>query len=616
MKPAEYLDALLALPGMRGVLVRRGGTQVSRDGRWVAWTWVRTAPANEVYVAPSDGSSPPVRLTDTPENTFLVSWTPDSKAVLVRQDKSGNERTQLFRVDIDKPLTMIPLTKEDPDYFTRGGDLHPNGKWLVYGANYDDAAGQEIEQTCVYRHDLETGDRIVLARQEKGSWMWPVLSPTGDHVLYTRRELDPTGVQTWLVDINGENDREILNFGDDVKTFATWFPDGERLVVRVETETHMRLGVMTLTNGDIRWLIDNPARNIENAYISRGDKIVVIEAQQARSQCSLLDPDSGEENALPEIPGNLIPIAPLESGGWAGMYDSSRQPAEVARFDWDETDPDKFTSLSQVWERTTLSRDDLTQAENFTWQSVDGLKIQGWLYRAENEAYGTVVSVHGGPSEHSKDAINNEIQYYVRQGFNVLDPNYRGSTGFGLEFRKKLKEDGWGGKEQDDIRAGIEALIEAGIAQPGKVGLTGTSYGGYAAWCAITRFPPDVLAASVPICGIADLVVDYETMRPDLRPLSEEMLGGSPSEVPETYYERSPINFIDNIKGRLLIVQGMQDPNVSPENVSVATSALQKAGVEYELLTFDDEGHGINKPKNQKVLYEYLHKFFESAFED
>ncbi len=197
----------------------------------------------------------------------------------------------------------------------------------------------------------------------------------------------------------------------------------------------------------------------------------------------------------------------------------------------------------------------------------------------------------------------------------MLDPNYRGSTGFGLEFREEIKKDGWGSKEQDDIRTGIEALIAAGIAEAGKVGLTGTSYGGYSAWCAITRFPPDVLAASAPICGMTDLVVDYETTRPDLRPYSEEMMGGSPSDVPEVYHERSPINFVDNIKGRVLIVQGMQDPNVTPENVSAVTGALQKAGVEYELLAFDDEGHGIGKPKNQKVLYEHLHKFFKSAFE-
>ena len=113
---------------------------------------------------------------------------------------------------------------------------------------------------------------------------------------------------------------------------------------------------------------------------------------------------------------------------------------------------------------------------------------------------------------------------------------------------------------------------------------------------------------------MTDLVVDYETTRPDLRPYSEEMMGGSPDQVPERYHDRSPINFVPEIKGRLLIVQGLQDPNVTPENVRTVTKALDKAGQPYEILAFEDEGHGISKPKNQKVLYLRLQQFFEEAF--
>ena len=75
------------------------------------------------------------------------------------------------------------------------------------------------------------------------------------------------------------------------------------------------------------------------------------------------------------------------------------------------------------------------------------------------------------------------------------------------------------------------------------------------------------MSAAVPICGMTDLVVDYETTRPDLRPYSEQMMGGSPKEVPERYYERSPINFVGQIKGKLMIIQGAHDPNVTPKNV-------------------------------------------------
>jgi Tol biopolymer transport system component len=101
MNPEQYLDALLSLPGMVN-------PQVSPNKKWVAWTWFRTGPAADVYAAPVDCSSAPIRLTETPENSFIVNWMPDSSAVFFVQDENGNERDQLFRVDLD--LVLVPLT--------------------------------------------------------------------------------------------------------------------------------------------------------------------------------------------------------------------------------------------------------------------------------------------------------------------------------------------------------------------------------------------------------------------------------------------------------------------------------------------------------------------------
>lgn len=610
MNSTTYLDALLNLPGLYGA-------HVSRDGRWVAWTWFRAAPAADVYVAPTDGSRGPIRLTATPEDTFLVSWTPDSRSVIVEQDKGGNERVQLFRVDVAQPEVMVPLTEPDPNYFIRGGDLHPNGHWLVYGANLDVGTGDEIEQTWIYCHDLETGERRVLAQPEKGAYIVPELNTPGTHVLYSRSDRHPAGTQVWLVDIDGEADREILNVGADKKVYASWFPDGERAVVLAETGTHRRVGVWRLTDRSLTWLLDDPARNVERAFVPFNcAQIVVLEVQEARLRASLLDPATGVEMAFPDVLGNLQPIAPVYGAEdtWVGRYYSARHPTDVVRFSCSASAQANFVSLSRIWARTSLTAADFAPAEDFRWTSVDGLAIQGWLYRTEGTAKGTIVYVHGGPTSHSQDHINTQIQFFVKRGFNVLDPNYRGSTGFGLLFQEAIKVEGWGALEQADIRTGIEALIVAGIAEPGKVGITGTSYGGYSSWHAIVHFPLDVLAASAPICGMTDLVVDYENTRPDLRPYSEAMMGGSPAGIPERYYERSPINFVGNIRGRLLIVQGLQDPNVSPENVRVVEEALKAAGISYDVLAFEDEGHGISRPHNQKPLYLRLAEFFERAF--
>jgi len=615
MESDQYLEALLSLP-------RLGPVSVSPDGTWVAWSWFGIGPTADVYAVRTDGSSAPVRLTDTDENAFLVSWTPDSSAVLIGQDHEGDERVQLFRVALEQPRKLEPLTEPSPPYFLHGGQLHPNGRWLIYAMNFDATTGEEIEATWVYRHDLHTGERRPLAQPEKAAHCDPQLNLAGTHVLYERQDLDPAGNQVWLVGVDGQNDREILNSGPSAKIAASWFPDGHRVLFLAEAETYRRLGVWDLETGETRWLLDDPTRNIESAYVPHGIEppvAVVIEIKEARVRASLLDVDSGDEIVLPDIPGNLIPLRPLSNGEWLGRYYRATQPADLVRFRPSENDVKPDTGLTHLWEHSVVRPQELTPAEDFRWHSVDGLEIQGWLYRAANTSAGvsrgTILHIHGGPTAHSEDSFMPQIQFFVAEGFHVLSPNYRGSTGFGLDFQEAIKKDGWGGHEQDDIRSGIEALLAAGIAEPGKIGMTGTSYGGYSSWCGITRWPPSILAASAPICGMTDLVVDYETTRPDLRPYSEEMMGGSPDQAPVRYRERSPIHFVHHIQGQLLIVQGLRDPNVSPENVRAVREALDTAVVPYGLLTFEDEGHGVGRPVNQRVLYRRLADFFSGAFE-
>jgi Tol biopolymer transport system component len=306
MTPEAFLDALMQIPGLVNPIV-------SPNGRWVAWTWFRVGPAADVFVAPTDGSRPPTRLTETPENTFVVSWTPDSAAVIVEEDKGGNERAQLFRVDVKRPGVMVPLTEPDPHYYVRGGQLHPNGRWLVYGANYDVETAQEIEPTLIYRHDLVTGERLVLARPQRPGYIVPQLNLQGTHILYPRKDLHPAGTQIWLVDIEGRDDREILNFGPTVKIEASWFPDGQRVLFLAEAKTHRRLGIWEMRTEKITWLLDDPQRNIEYAFVpDNSSKIVLVEIVQARVRASLLDPKTHTEFVLPQIEGNLIPLAPID----------------------------------------------------------------------------------------------------------------------------------------------------------------------------------------------------------------------------------------------------------------------------------------------------------------
>lgn len=591
---------------------------ISKDGKHVAFAWKNINPNLDVFIVPTDGASRLTALTETPEATFVVGFAPDSRSVIVGEDKDRNERVRLFEVELNKPKRMKPLTEENPNYFLRGGSLHPNRKWLVYAANYDIEKSQEIEATWLYRHDLETEERLPLAKPQKPAWVYPKLNSQGNLALYNRKDIHPKGDQFWLVDIEGKEDREILNFGPKARIQATWLPDGKRIGFITETkdgkaQKHYSLGIYDIQKGKIHWLIDDPNRNIERITSpASGGHLIVLEYQKANLHPSIINLTTMKENSLPRIKGSLIPIGPVTNHEWVGIHYSSTQPGDIVKFKLENIKEETLQSLTCVWERTTIKPSDLAVAQDFEWNAKDGLKIHGWLYRPKTSSKKAIIYVHGGPTYHLEDSIIPQIQYYVSRGFNVLAPNYRGSTGYGVEFEDLIRVNGWGSEEQYDVFAGAEVLIDRRIAEKGKIGVTGTSYGGYSSWYAITK-APHLFAASVPICGMTDLIVDYETTRPDLRPYSEEMLGGSPKEVPERYYERSPINYVHNIKGKLLIVQGTRDPNVTPRNMEVVKRKLDENEIEYDELVFKDEGHGILKTKNQKVLFKEVADFFTNA---
>ena len=307
MTSDQHLEALLNLPQLE--LPR-----ISRDGRWAAWTWYHTGPSAEVYVAPTDGSRPPVRLTETRHDSLVIAWTPDSRSLLVAQDRDGNERYQLFQVDVrrhdaHRPAVMQSLTEPKPNFYLVGGQLHPNGRWLFYRANLDASTDQEIEPAWLYRHDLQTGERVPLARPTRPCYCEPRLNDPGTHILYQRNDPHPAGLQVWVVDVEGREDREILNVGSEKKAHASWFPDGQRALILAETETHQRVGVWELNTGELRWLLDDASRNIEAAYVPyhrtegprpysnasarRASTAVIVESRQAQTRTSLLDVATG-----------------------------------------------------------------------------------------------------------------------------------------------------------------------------------------------------------------------------------------------------------------------------------------------------------------------------------
>ena len=606
------LESLMTIPQMGKVLL-------SPEKKHFALTINRIQENYDIFLGSVQRGTEMVPLTRTPELTFVTDWAPDSKSILVAEDIGGNERRTLYRVFIDTPFEMIPLTPRKPDHFMQGGQFSPSGDFIAYAVNYDFDRKKEAETFRVVVQDLESGSKTVVARPDKPSFTAISIDPKGKSILYKRSDEDPSGDQWWIASNDGNEDKEILNFGPKAKISADWAHDG-RVAFATDTidgERHdsVAIGLYNPLNGKTDW-VAIPLDGVPYDRVrvpKHGKHLLMLQEREARSKPYIYDLEHETITNSTPLSGNLLPVSPISHTEWLGVYYSSTSPMNLVKFNPFKPDTKQFEFLTDMLGGSGISEKELTPAQDFRWISVDNTMIHGWLYQPTESNGKTIVHIHGGPTWHSQDALNIDIQYFCSLGFTVLDPNYRGSTGYGVNFKELIKRDGWGGNDSEDVRTGIQSLIEKGISIVGKVGIYGTSYGGYMSWNAIVHFPKEIVAAAAPICGMTDLVVDYETTRPDLKPYSEEMLGGSPSEVPEIYHERSPINHVQNIKGHLLIVQGLRDPNVTKANVVAVEKRLDEHKIQFEKLVFDDEGHGVVREQNVKILLTRLAEFFEAS---
>jgi dipeptidyl aminopeptidase/acylaminoacyl peptidase len=219
-----------------------------------------------------------------------------------------------------------------------------------------------------------------------------------------------------------------------------------------------------------------------------------------------------------------------------------------------------------------------------------------------------IVSIHGGPEGQSRPGFNPLFQYYLSRGYAVLDPNVRGSTGYGKTYTHlddvEKRED-----SVKDIAAAHEWLITKGGADRRRIAVMGGSYGGYMTMAAITLYP-DLWAAAVNTVGI----VNWETFLQNTsgyRRRQREVEYGRLDRDIDFLRRISPIRKVDQIKTPLFVIHGKNDPRVPYTEAEQLVEALKKRGVSVEYKLFDDEGHGISKLKNRLELYPLVADFLD-----
>ena len=187
-------------------------------------------------------------------------------------------------------------------------------------------------------------------------------------------------------------------------------------------------------------------------------------------------------------------------------------------------------------------------------------------------------------------------QYLLSKGLAVMAPNFRGNSGYGKNFEKKIYHD-WGGDELKDLEHAIKWLLSQEWIDKNRIGVFGASFGGFATLNCITRLSHYNWRAAVDLVGPSNLVTFAKTVPNHWKRIMAEWVG-DPETEKDFLQERSPITYADNLKSDLLIIQGAQDPLVVQEESEQMVNMLQKKGKYVEYVVFDDEGHGFTKNKN------------------
>jgi dipeptidyl aminopeptidase/acylaminoacyl peptidase len=336
------------------------------------------------------------------------------------------------------------------------------------------------------------------------------------------------------------------------------------------------------------------------AFLADG-RIACIFTRAAIDGLELLDPQSGRLERL-DLPYTSYSSPSLESHGKRLVFPASTptEPAAVIELDLDSGD-------RQVLRRSTelkLDQRYISVGQPIDFPGADELSSHAFFYAPANPEFSgpddelppLVVFVHGGPTAHVTPSLDLQVQLFTSRGIAVVDVNYGGSTGYGREYRDRLRGR-WGEIDVEDSAAAARYLGERGDADPARVQITGGSAGGYTTLMALAV--RDEFASGVSYYGVADLVTFHEETHKFESHYDDYLVGPWPEAV-DLYRDRSPVAHADSISDPLLLLQGLDDKVVPPSQAEVIVEALKRRGIPYAYIAFAGEGHGFRKAENSK----------------
>ena len=330
------------------------------------------------------------------------------------------------------------------------------------------------------------------------------------------------------------------------------------------------------------------------------DRIACIFTRSAVDGLEILDLGSGKLTSL-DLPFSSYSSPALRSHGTRVVFPaaSPTQPSAVIELDIESGEQHVLRRSTEM----ELDERYITVAQAIEFPGTGG-QAHGFYYAPTNPDYEgpkgelppLVVLVHGGPTAHVTTALDLEIQLFTSRGIAVIDLNYGGSTGYGREYRDRLRGT-WGVVDVEDSAAAVRYLAERGDVDPARVQITGGSAGGYTTLMALAV--RDEFASGASYFGVADLVTFHAETHKFESHYDDYLVGPWP-EAMDLYRERSPVTHADSISDPLLLLQGLDDKVVPPSQSEIIVEALKRRGVPYAYIAFEGEGHGFRKAENIK----------------
>jgi dipeptidyl aminopeptidase/acylaminoacyl peptidase len=540
------------------------------------------------------------------------AWFRDGRVVFC----SSFDDSRLYRFDSpgDDAVPITPEPAEPHALRYADGRVFARGK-LIVCVRESHGEGEPRNELVVLPADGSAEPRVIATGRE--FYAGPRPSPDGSclaWVAWDHPHMPFEGTDLCVADLSPDGliskERRVAGSEEESIFQPEWGPDGDLYFVsdrsgwsNLYVERGGEVHALTEEQADLgypQWVFDLT----RYAFLSDG-RVACVFTRAAVDGLELLDPKSGELKRV-ELPYTSFYSPSLRSYAQRVVFAaaSPTQPSAVVTLDVTSREEETIRHSTEL----ELDQRYISVAEPIQFDGADGLTSHGFFYAPANpessgpadESPPLVVLVHGGPTAHVSSALDLGVQLFTSRGIAVVDLNYGGSTGYGREYRDRLRGR-WGEVDVEDSAAAARYLSARGDVDPARVEITGGSAGGYTTLLALAL--RDEFAAGTSYYGVADLVTFHEDTHKFESHYDDYLVGPWPEAI-EVYRERSPVNHADAISRPLLLLQGLDDKVVPPAQSEVIVEALARRGVPHAYIAFEGEGHGFRKAENVRRALE------------